>query len=98
MQARRDLTVKLLREIPHLQVEVPAGAFYVFPDVSAHIAKRGGGSGELAEYLLIEGGVAVVPGKPFGDDRRIRISFAKDLKTLEKGLARVSAALQKILP
>jgi aspartate aminotransferase len=97
MQARRDLTVKLLREVPHLQVEVPAGAFYVFPDVSAHIAKHGGGSGELAEYLLIQGGVAVVPGKPFGDDRRIRISFSKDLKTLEKGLSRISAALQKIL-
>ncbi|RZA07689.1 MAG: pyridoxal phosphate-dependent aminotransferase [Proteobacteria bacterium] len=98
MQERRDLTVKLLRQIPGLKIEVPAGAFYVFPDVSAHIAVRGGGSAELAEYLLLEGGVAVVPGKPFGDDRRIRISFAKDLKTLEKGLERVRAALQKIIP
>jgi aspartate aminotransferase len=98
MAARRDLCVNLLRKIKGVKVDAPAGAFYLFPDVSAHIAKLGGGSAGLAEYLLKEGGVAVVPGAPFGDDRRIRLSFAKDLKTLENGLARISAALQKILP
>ena len=96
MQSRRDLTVKLLRAIPGLKVDMPAGAFYAFPDLSAYIQKLGGGSTEMAEYLLKEGGVAVVPGKPFGDDRRIRLSFAKDVKTLEKGLGRIHAALQKI--
>jgi aspartate aminotransferase len=55
-----------------------------------------GGSVGLAEYLLNEAGVAVVPGKPFGDDDAIRISFARDVPTLEKGLNRVSAALKKL--
>jgi aspartate aminotransferase len=98
MQARRDLSVHLLRKVKGLALEVPQGAFYVFPDVSAHCKKLGGGSEALAEHLLQDGGVAIVPGKPFGDDGRIRISFAKDLKTLESGLNRISRSLQKILP
>lgn len=98
MQARRDLTVHLLKQIPGLNLEVPKGAFYAFPDVSEHCNKLGGGSDLLAEHLLKEAGVAVVPGKPFGDDGKIRISFAKDLKTLENGLERISRALQKIRP
>ncbi|MGE3260361.1 MAG: pyridoxal phosphate-dependent aminotransferase [Bacteriovoracia bacterium] len=96
MQKRRDLSFALLREIPHLLVEKPKGAFYLFPDVSYYAKKLGGGSDLVAEYLLNEAGVAVVPGRPFGDDKYIRISFAKDVKTLEKGLKRIQAALQKI--
>jgi aspartate aminotransferase len=97
MQERRDLTVHLLRSVPGLSVEVPQGAFYAFPDVREHCRKLGGGSDALAEYLLEKGGVAVVPGRPFGDDGKIRISFAKDLKTLESGLNRVRGALQNLL-
>lgn len=97
MQVRRDLTVKILSAIPHVKMEVPQGAFYAFPDLSYYMEKLGGGSTELAEYLLNEAGVALVPGKPFGNDRCIRISFAKDLKSLESGLLRIQAALQKIL-
>lgn len=96
MQGRRDLCLELLAQIPHLPVPRPKGAFYLFPDVSYYSRKLGGGSDLVAEYLLNEAGVAVVPGRPFGDDSRIRISFAKDLKTLEKGLQRIRAALQKI--
>lgn len=95
MQERRDLTVKMLRGIPELKMEVPAGAFYAFPDLSWYADKLGG-SVPLAEYLLNEAGVAVVPGKPFGNDRCIRISFAKDLKSLETGLSRLQSALQKL--
>jgi aspartate aminotransferase len=99
MQERRDLTVHCLRMIPDLELDVPKGAFYAFPDVSAYGRKlEGGGSEALAEYLLKTAGVAVVPGKPFGNDSRIRISFAKDLKTLENGLNRIQGALQKITP
>ncbi len=96
MQERRDLTVKILKAIPGVKMEVPRGAFYAFPDVSHYTEKLGGGSVAMAEYLLNEAGVAVVPGKPFGDDRCIRISFAKDLKSLEIGLSRVQGALLKI--
>ncbi len=97
MQRRRDLTVSILSAIPHIKMEVPKGAFYAFPDVSYYTAKLGGGSVALAEYLLNEAGVAVVPGKPFGNDRCIRVSFSKDLKSLETGLSRLQAALQKII-
>ncbi|HEY8279956.1 MAG TPA: pyridoxal phosphate-dependent aminotransferase [Bdellovibrionota bacterium] len=96
MQERRDLTVRMLRTIPGLKMEVPQGAFYAFPDLSEYTAKFPGGSVALSEYLLNEAGVAVVPGKPFGHDQSIRISFAKDLKSLETGLSRLQAALQKI--
>jgi aspartate aminotransferase len=95
MQERRDLTVRILSRIPELKLETPKGAFYAFPDLSAY-TKPFGGSVGLAEYLLNEAGVAVVPGKPFGDDRCIRISFAKDLKSLETGLTRLVNALQKV--
>lgn len=96
MQERRDVTARILMAIPNVKMEVPRGAFYAFPDVSYYTEKLGGGSAALAEYLLNEAGVAVVPGKPFGNDRCIRISFAKDLKSLESGLSRIQAALQKI--
>lgn len=95
MQERRDLTVRILSAVPDLKLEVPKGAFYAFPEVSAYTAAFGGSSVGLAEYLLNEAGVAVVPGKPFGDDRCIRISFAKDLKSLETGLNRLVQALKK---
>lgn len=96
MQKRRDISYELLNKIPHIKLEKPKGAFYLFPNVAYYAKKLGGGSDLVAEYLLNEAGVAVVPGRPFGDDARIRISFAKDVKTLEKGLQRIQAALQKI--
>lgn len=96
MQERRDFCMRELRKIPHVNIETPKGAFYLFPDMSYYAARLGGGSEILAEYLLKEAGVALVPGKPFGDDKCIRISFAKDLKSLEKAFTRIHAALQKI--
>jgi len=96
MQARRDLTVRHLMAIPGVKMEIPQGAFYAFPDLSAYTPAFGGSSVALAEYLLNEAGVAVVPGKPFGDDRFIRLSFAKDLKSLENGLSRLASALAKV--
>jgi aspartate aminotransferase len=98
MQQRRDFCLGILQKISHLKVEVPKGAFYLFPDVSAHLKAKGWGSEKLAEHLLLDAGVAVVPGKPFGDDNKIRISFAKDRQSLEKGFDRIRVALQKILP
>jgi len=98
MQERRDLCLNILRQVNQLKVDCPKGAFYLFPDVSAHLKAKGWGSEKLAEHLLLDAGVAVVPGKPFGDDNRIRISFAKDRKTLEKGFDRIRVALQNILP
>jgi aspartate aminotransferase len=96
MQARRDLTVSLLRQIPHVEIESPKGAFYAFPRVGYYTKALQGGSVGLAEYLLNEAGVAVVPGKPFGDDEAIRVSFSRDVASLEKGLSRIQTALKKL--
>jgi aspartate/methionine/tyrosine aminotransferase len=76
----------------------PAGAFYVFADVSAHFGRTLAGrpiqgSSDLAEHLLEEAGVAVVPGVIFGDDRCVRLSFAAGLDELERALSRVQSAL-----
>ncbi len=67
---RRDLVVALAREIPGLKVNVPDGAFYLFPEVSAYIGRRFGDrvikdSGDLALYLLDEAHVATVDGAAF---------------------------------
>jgi aspartate aminotransferase len=98
MQERRDFCLAILQQISQVKIDRPKGAFYLFPDVSAHLRKMQWGSEKLAEHLLLDAGVAVVPGKPFGDDNRIRISFAKDKKSLDIGFHRIRVALQKILP
>ena len=95
MQKRRDLCVLALQKIKGVQIDKPKGAFYLFPEVAPY-AEKLGGSDLVAEYLLKEAGVAVVPGKPFGDDKRIRISFAKDIVSLEKAMNRIAGALQKL--
>lgn len=101
MQERRDFCLDLLKPLKDIRLPVPRGAFYLFPDVSRYFGKRFGkyeirGSESMAEYLLKEAGIAIVPGKPFGEDRCIRFSFAKDKAYLEKGMTRFVAALQKL--
>jgi len=68
----------------------------IFPNISSFAKKLGGGSEAVSEYLLREAGIATVPGKPFGDDSRIRLSFAQGVNQLEKAFDRVSIALQKL--
>src|SRR6185295_12213870 len=75
-QARRDLLIPRLNQIPGLRCTPPAGAFYAFPDVSARYRPGRQGSIAFCEFLLEEARVAVVPGAAFGSDRHIRISFA----------------------
>jgi len=100
-QERRDETLRLLREIPGLSCVVPEGTFYAFPNVSAYLADGGGGpemkSGtDLAQYLLEQAKVAVVPGDAFGAPRHIRISFAVSLDRVREGMGRVAAALARL--
>lgn len=97
-ERRRDFVVERLRAIPDVTCSEPAGAFYAFPDVSAYYGRtlRGreiGGSLDLAEYLLEEGLISLVPGEAFGADDYIRLSFAASMEQLEKGLERFEAAL-----
>jgi aspartate aminotransferase len=95
---RKDLVVKLVREIPHLKVYDPDGAFYVFPQVNAYYGKSINGkkisnSSDLCLYLLEEAHIATVPGDAFGDDNCIRISFATSDEKLVEAMQRMKNAL-----
>ena len=91
---RRDLIVERLNRIPGVSCPTPAGAFYVFPNVSAYFLP-GEGSIELTEFLLEQVAVAVVPGIAFGHDAHIRFSFTSPRSLLEEGLDRVAEALAR---
>jgi aspartate aminotransferase len=90
--------VDLLRAIPRIHVTVPEGAFYVFPRVDAYYGTRPGldGSIPMAEALLEEAGVAVVPGKPFGSDAHIRLSYACSMADIDKALSRMAAFFEQL--
>jgi len=90
---RRELVSRRLAAMAGVVCVPPAGAFYAFPDVSGCFGEGRAGSLELAEYLLEEAGVAVVPGGAFGADDHIRISFACSRERLEEALGRMAAAL-----
>ncbi|HEY0781900.1 MAG TPA: pyridoxal phosphate-dependent aminotransferase [Thermoanaerobaculia bacterium] len=92
-QARRDLLIPRLNQIPGIRCTPPAGAFYAFPDVSARYRPGRQGSIAFCEFLLEEARVAVVPGEAFGSDRHIRISFACSRAELNEGLDRLAAVL-----
>jgi len=83
---RRERMYAGISAIPQLQCLQPQGAFYLFVD----IAKTGLSSVEFCDHLLEEAKVATIPGKAFGMDDHIRLSYATDLATIEKGLERLA--------
>jgi aspartate/methionine/tyrosine aminotransferase len=91
---RRDAVVAGLNRIPGVRCRAPQGAFYAFPNVSA----LGKPSGWLAEYLLEEAGVALLPGTSFGQygEGFLRLSFANSLENLQIAIERMARALVKI--
>ncbi|MFQ6033767.1 MAG: aminotransferase class I/II-fold pyridoxal phosphate-dependent enzyme, partial [Candidatus Bipolaricaulia bacterium] len=88
---RRNFVVEALNGIPGVRCHLPEGTFYAFPNVSGLF---NGDSVTLAEHLLREARVAVVPGRAFGHDGHIRISFATSMESLEEGLQRIERALR----
>jgi len=87
---RRDFVVDRLRAIPGVQCAQPRGAFYAYPNLSAVIGKGGiTDTLVLAERLLQESHVAVVPGEAFGTRQHVRISYATSMNELERGLDRI---------
>lgn len=77
----------------------PTGAFYCFPDVSAHFGRTIGGvkinnSMDFAAALLEQANVALVPGGPFGCDKNVRLSFATSMEQITKGLDRIEKWLK----
>jgi aspartate aminotransferase len=95
---RRDFVLKLLGAIPGFKLNVPEGAFYVFPDISEYFGKtlRGksiNNASDFSLYLLEEAGVATVTGEAFGDSNCIRISYAASEDSLKEAIRRISEAL-----
>lgn len=100
-ERRRDLVVALAREIPGLEVNVPQGAFYLFPKVTSYFGKRFGdrlisNDTDLAMYLLEEGHVATVAGEAFCLPGYIRLSYATSDDNIREAMARIAAALAKL--
>ena len=93
-QSRRDLIVSGLNSIPGIRCQKPEGAFYVFPNIQS----LGMSSNDLAEYLLDEAGVAVLPGTSFGDfgEGYIRLSYSTSQENIEAGLDCIKSALGKL--
>ena len=91
---RRDLIVAGLNAIPGIRCPVPRGAFYVFPNVQAF----GRSSAELADHLLMEAGVAVLPGAAFGRNGEgyLRLSYANSMENIQEALGRIAGALQAL--
>lgn len=95
---RRDLVLQLLGEIDGFKLNVPEGAFYVFPDISSFFGKTIKGvkinnASDFSIYLLEHANVATVTGEAFGSDNCIRISYAASEKELKEAMSRIKAAL-----
>lgn len=95
-ERRRDLAMSMVSGWKKAICPRPDGAFYLFVDVSAYYNKELRDSIAFCKWLLEEAHVALVPGKAFGDDRCLRISYAVSEETLATALDRVSAALEKL--
>ena len=100
-ERRRDLIVKLAKEVPGLEVNVPQGAFYLFPKCSSYFGKSFGdrkinNSSDLAMYLLEEGHVATVGGDAFGSPECFRMSYATSDENIVEAISRIKAALAKL--
>jgi len=98
---RRDLICSLLSEIKGLNVRIPQGAFYVFPNIRYFIGRSDGkttihNSDELAYYLLDRAKVAVVGGIAFGAPDCIRISYAASDEQIKIGMKRIKDALEEL--
>jgi aspartate/methionine/tyrosine aminotransferase len=91
---RREILVQGLNDIPGIACRTPQGAFYAFPNVTAF----GRSAGWLAEYLLEEAGVALLPGTSFGryGEGYLRLCFATSMENILRALENMKAALGKL--
>lgn len=98
---RRDLLIELFSKIPGVEINVPDGAFYLFPDVSCYFGKSDGdytinNSTDLCMYLLNKAHVALVPGEAFGSPQCIRISYATSKDMIIEAVNRIKVALEEL--
>lgn len=97
-ERRRDLIVELAKDIPGLEVNVPQGAFYLFPKCSSFFGKSDGtrtinNSTDFAMYLLEVGHVATVAGDAFGDPDCFRMSYATSDANIREAMSRIKKVL-----
>ncbi|HLV45425.1 MAG TPA: pyridoxal phosphate-dependent aminotransferase [Flavobacterium sp.] len=95
---RRDLVIELTRQIPHFEINVPEGAFYLFPDVSYYFGKELNGvkinnAADFSMYLLEKANVATVTGDAFGNPNCIRLSYATSEEQLVEAFTRIKNVL-----
>ena len=100
-ERRRNLIVKLAKEVPGLEVNMPQGAFYLFPKCNSYFGKSNGthtinNSTDFAMYLLEEAHVATVGGDAFGDPDCFRMSYATSDENIVEAIRRIKEALEKL--
>ena len=100
-ERRRNLIVELAQDIPGLEVNVPEGAFYLFPKCSSFFGKSDGttvvkNSTDLALYLLEKGHVATVGGDAFGDPECFRMSYATSDDNIREAMRRIKESLAEL--
>ena len=98
---RRKRVMELMEGIPHFPCSEPLGAFYVFPKVNDYFGKSDGEhvinhADDLCMYFLHTAHVSTVTGRAFGEPDCIRISFANSMENIEKGFAKIKAALANL--
>ena len=98
---RRNLLISLMKEVPHIKVNNPGGAFYLFPEVSYYFGKKYGdtvisNAKDLCMYLLNVGHVAMTPGGAFGAPNYIRLSYATSEETITEAVTRIKNALSNL--
>jgi aspartate aminotransferase len=98
---RRDIMLNLLEEIPGIHTNLPDGAFYIFPDISAFFGKSDGtttinNSDDFCDYVMTNAHVALVSGAAFGDPNCFRLSYAASEEQLREAARRMKAVLAKL--
>ncbi len=99
---RRKTIVEGLNNIPGVTCSMPRGAFYAFPNIRGLLGKRGPSGmlktpNEMANYLLNDAHIAVVPGEPFGSHDHLRLSYATSMTNIIRGLERLGQAFAKLV-
>lgn len=98
---RRNLAVELMKEIPGFKCNIPQGAFYLFPEVSAYFGKSDGNitiktATDLSMYILEKAHVTTVTGEAFGSDNNLRLSYATSDANIKEAFARIKTALSQL--
>ncbi len=97
-KSRRALVYDLLREIPGFEVNMPQGAFYFFPNVSAYFGKGDiKNANDFCMYLLEKAHVSLVDGAAFGEPNCVRLSYAASEAELKEAIERIKSALSKLV-